>query len=119
MAIQSSRPRQCRSRSPTPPGRRPRDLQRDGKTNAMIRIFSILVGLFFTAALAWSFGNGAYVAATEPAHETVEHAFHKHPKDVHFASDGALGRFDRQQLQRGFAVYKEVCANCHSLRLVT
>lgn len=84
----------------------------------MIRIFSILVGLFFAAALAWSFVTGAYTAATEPAAETVEHAFHKHPKDVHFASDGALGRFDRQQLQRGFQVYKEVCANCHSLRLI-
>jgi ubiquinol-cytochrome c reductase cytochrome c1 subunit len=84
----------------------------------MIRIFSILVGLFFTVALAWSFVNGAYTAATEPAAETVEHAFHKHPKEVHFASDGALGHFDRQQLQRGFQVYKEVCANCHSMRLV-
>jgi ubiquinol-cytochrome c reductase cytochrome c1 subunit len=84
----------------------------------MIRILSILVGLFFTAALAWSFGNGAYVAATEPTHETVEHAFHKHPKDVHFASDGAFGKFDRQQLQRGFLVYKDVCASCHSLRHV-
>jgi len=81
----------------------------------MIRIFSILVGLFFTVALAWSFANGAYTAATEPSPETVEHAFHKHPKDVHFASDGAFGKFDKQQLQRGFQVYKEVCANCHSL----
>lgn len=84
----------------------------------MIRIFSILVGLFFTAALAWSFGNGAYTAATEHAPETAEHAFHLHPKEVHFASDGAFGKFDKQQLQRGFQVYKEVCATCHGLRLV-
>jgi ubiquinol-cytochrome c reductase cytochrome c1 subunit len=84
----------------------------------MIRIFSILVGLFFTVALAWSFGNGAYTAITEPAAETVEHAFHKHPKELHLASDGALGKFDKQQLQRGFQVYKEVCSACHSLRLV-
>lgn len=84
----------------------------------MIRIFSILVGLFFTVALAWSFGNGAYTAATEHAPETAEHAFHKHPKEVHFASDGAFGKFDKQQLQRGFQVYKEVCANCHGLRLI-
>ncbi|MDB5725620.1 MAG: cytochrome c1 [Novosphingobium sp.] len=84
----------------------------------MIRIFSILVGLFFTVALAWSFANGAYTAATEPTHETVEHAFHKTPKEVEFASDGALGKFDKQQLQRGFQVYKEVCSTCHSLHLV-
>jgi ubiquinol-cytochrome c reductase cytochrome c1 subunit len=48
----------------------------------------------------------------------VEHEFHKEPKEVSYASDGPLGKFDRQQLQRGFQVYKEVCSACHSLRLV-
>ncbi len=84
----------------------------------MIRILSIAVGLFFTVALAWSFGNGAYNAITEPAAPTAEHEFHKHPKEVHFASDGVFGKFDKQQLQRGFQVYKEVCSACHSLRHV-
>jgi len=85
----------------------------------MARILSILVGLFFTVALLWSFVNGAFLVATEGlGEETAEHAFHKHPKDLHLASDGAFGKFDRQQLQRGFQVYKEVCAACHSLRLV-
>ncbi|WP_150523898.1 cytochrome c1 [Roseibium sediminis] len=31
---------------------------------------------------------------------------------------GPFGTFDRAQLQRGFKVYKEVCASCHGLRLV-
>jgi len=31
---------------------------------------------------------------------------------------GPFGRFDRGQLQRGFKVYKEVCASCHGLNLV-
>jgi ubiquinol-cytochrome c reductase cytochrome c1 subunit len=31
---------------------------------------------------------------------------------------GPLGHFDAAQLQRGYKVYKEVCAACHSLRLV-
>lgn len=84
----------------------------------MIRIFSILVGLFFTVALAWSFGNGAYTAITEPAAETAEHAFHRHPEELDLASNGLFGKFDKQQLQRGFQVYKEVCSACHSLRLV-
>ena len=84
----------------------------------MVRIFSILVGLFFGTALLWSFGNGAYTAITEPAPATAESVFHKHPKELHLASDGAFGRFDRQQLQRGFQVYKEVCSACHSLRHV-
>jgi ubiquinol-cytochrome c reductase cytochrome c1 subunit len=84
----------------------------------MIRIISILVGLFFTTALLWSFGNGAAAFIAEPPAKTVESLFHKHPKKVHFASDGAFGKFDHQQLQRGFQVYKEVCAACHSLRHV-
>jgi ubiquinol-cytochrome c reductase cytochrome c1 subunit len=84
----------------------------------MIRILSILVGLFFTAALAWSFLWGAITTAQEGLPHTVEAEFHKHPKDLHLASDGAFGKFDMQQLQRGFQVYKEVCAACHSLRLV-
>ena len=31
---------------------------------------------------------------------------------------GMTGHFDKAQLQRGYKVYKEVCSNCHSLRLV-
>ncbi len=84
----------------------------------MIRIISILVGLFFSAALLWSFGNGAVSYISEPPAATAESLFHKHPKEVEFESDGAFGKFDNQQLQRGFKVYKEVCAACHSLSLV-
>lgn len=81
----------------------------------MARILSILVGLFFTVALAWSFGKGAYTQITEPAAPTAESRFHLEAKEIHFASDGPLGKFDKQQLQRGFQVYKEVCSACHSL----
>lgn len=81
----------------------------------MARILSILVGLFFTVALAWSFGVGFYTWATEPAAKTAEHEFHLHPKELHLASDGIFGKFDKQQLQRGFQIYKEVCSACHSL----
>jgi len=31
---------------------------------------------------------------------------------------GVFGKFDKQQLQRGFQVYKEVCAACHSLQYI-
>ena len=31
---------------------------------------------------------------------------------------GPFGRFDNTQLQRGFKVFREVCANCHSMNLV-
>ena len=48
----------------------------------------------------------------------MEHKFHKPAEKVAFASDGPFGKFDKQQLQRGLQVYKEVCAACHSLRLI-
>ena len=32
---------------------------------------------------------------------------------------GLFGTFDRAQLQRGFQVYREVCASCHSIRYIS
>ncbi len=32
--------------------------------------------------------------------------------------NGAFGTFDRGELQRGFQVYKEVCASCHAAKFV-
>ena len=48
----------------------------------------------------------------------ADNPLHKHPKDVSWQHQGIFGTFDRAQLQRGFQVYKEVCAACHGLRLV-
>lgn len=84
----------------------------------MVRLFGPLVGLFFAVALFWSFGIGAYNAATEPTKPTAEALFHMHPKEVAFSFDSAFGTFDKGQLQRGFKVYQEVCSNCHSLKQV-
>jgi len=84
----------------------------------MIRIFSILAGLFFTAALLVSFGKGAYSYVSEPPAASAESLFHKHPKELALSSDGPMGKFDMQQVQRGFQVYTEVCSNCHMLHQV-
>ena len=40
-------------------------------------------------------------------------------KDIGFSFEGAFGKFDRGQLQRGYKVYKEVCAACHSMHYVS
>jgi cytochrome c1 len=75
-----------------------------GKT--MNKITKILTG----TALAMALATGGALAAggeTKPA------------KDIDFSFEGMFGKFDRGQLQRGFLVYKEVCAACHSLRLVS
>lgn len=84
----------------------------------MIRILSIFGGLFFALALLWSFGKGVFSFVTDPPAPSVEAVFHKQPKPLHLASDGPFGKFDNQQLQRGFAVYEQVCSNCHSLQHV-
>ncbi len=84
----------------------------------MLRLFGPLiapiVGLGFIAALVLAILTTSWEA--EPP--TAAHHFHLAPKPLHLASDGPLGKFDRQQLQRGFQVYKEVCSACHSARLV-
>lgn len=38
--------------------------------------------------------------------------------DRKWSWEGPVGSFDKAQLQRGLQVYTEVCAGCHSLRLV-
>jgi ubiquinol-cytochrome c reductase cytochrome c1 subunit len=43
----------------------------------------------------------------------------KHPQDQEWSFNGVFGKFDRQQLQRGYQVYKEVCSACHGMRLVS
>ena len=40
------------------------------------------------------------------------------PKSRHWSFDGIFGHYERDSLQRGLQVYKEVCAACHGLRLV-
>ena len=84
----------------------------------MVRFFGFLVGLGFAGVLLISLFSTVSNYVSNPPAPTAEEEFHKHPKDVHFASDGPFGRFDKAQLQRGFQVYKEVCSACHSLNRV-
>ncbi len=41
------------------------------------------------------------------------------PPRQNWSFSGPFGMFDRAQLQRGLKVYKEVCASCHGLSLVS
>lgn len=84
----------------------------------MVRLISYLIGLGFVGVLAIALFFTAWDAIENPPVETAEHEFHLHPKDAELPSNGFTGRFDRAQLQRGFQVYKEVCAACHSLKYV-
>lgn len=41
-----------------------------------------------------------------------------HPKAEEFEFEGPFGTYDRGALQRGYQVYKEVCAACHAANLL-
>ena len=84
----------------------------------LLRFILGLIGVGFAFILSISLISDLSTYFGSPPEETVEHEFHKHPKHLALASDGPFGKFDRQQLQRGFQVYKEVCAACHGLSLV-
>jgi ubiquinol-cytochrome c reductase cytochrome c1 subunit len=55
----------------------------------------------------------AFVASSALAAST-----HEEPKDVHWSFEGPFGKYDQEQLQRGYKVYREVCSSCHSMNLI-
>ncbi len=87
----------------------------------MVRIGGFLVGVGFVFALLLGIWDTVSNWIKEPPKATVEEEFHKHAHapEGGFSFTGALGTYDKRQLQRGLQVYKEVCAACHSLRLVS
>jgi ubiquinol-cytochrome c reductase cytochrome c1 subunit len=66
-------------------------------------------GIAMAAALGLMLSAGAALAAGGA----------KAPKEVEFSFEGPLGKFDQAQLQRGYKVYREVCAACHAMHLMS
>jgi len=77
------------------------------------------IGAVFAGVLLISMISGVAEYVSNPPAPLASEEFHLKPKPLHLASDGVFGRFDKQQLQRGFQVYSEVCSACHSLSLVS
>lgn len=71
----------------------------------------------FAAALAVGFSASAAMAQSG-SNETqgTEEAT---PPRLGWSFAGPFGSFDPAQLQRGFKVYREVCSNCHSLKMLS
>jgi len=72
----------------------------------MIKSKSILGALALTVLFAVA------PAAAQEGHSTPE------IKKESWSFAGLFGTFDKEQLQRGFQVFREVCAGCHSARLM-
>ncbi|WP_099558928.1 cytochrome c1 [Hartmannibacter diazotrophicus] len=75
---------------------------------------------FIRLALASVMGlglAGGALAAEEGEGGTAHYPL-KHPEYQDWSFAGVFGKYDQAQLQRGFKVYREVCAACHSLERV-
>ena len=59
----------------------------------------------------------AIILALAPASAQEGHASAEIKKEA-WSFGGIFGTYDRNQLQRGFQVFREVCSNCHSARLL-
>lgn len=73
----------------------------------MHTVFKNVRLLAVTSAIMVGLAGGAFAAGNAPHIERQEWSF-----------AGPFGTFDKGQLQRGFKVYREVCAACHGLRQV-
>jgi ubiquinol-cytochrome c reductase cytochrome c1 subunit len=79
---------------------------------------------FLIGAAAAAFGLTANLAlaigAEEAGHNAAEptHFPIKKPVEMDWSFAGPFGTYDKGQLQRGLKVYKEVCAACHSMKMV-
>ena len=72
----------------------------------MTRTLSIIGASLALASLAVT---GAFAAGGKA----------KHNKEIDWHFNGVTGKYDPDALQRGFQVYRQVCASCHSLDLVS
>lgn len=57
-------------------------------------------------------------ATDAKATEAANGAEAETPPSLSWSFGGIFGHYDTAQLQRGYQVYKEVCSNCHSMKLV-
>ena len=69
-------------------------------------------------------GTATLANAQEAGHEAkvehgkAEHHDKSHVKAQSWSFGGLTGSFDKKQLRRGFQIYNEVCAACHSMKLM-
>ncbi|HVY84092.1 MAG TPA: cytochrome c1 [Caulobacterales bacterium] len=61
----------------------------------------------------WIIALGAVCALGATAAFAASEA--EKPPEQHFSFEGPFGRYDMGAVQRGFAVYRQVCSNCHSM----
>jgi ubiquinol-cytochrome c reductase cytochrome c1 subunit len=71
---------------------------------ALAVVATVLAPLSFTIDAAIGEEAGGHESATPPRQS--------------WSFAGPFGKYDQAQLQRGFQVFREVCSNCHSLKMI-
>ncbi len=73
------------------------------------------------ALLALLVGGATFLGSTPSALAQEKQEIHETPIPPRntWSFAGPFGKFDQQQLQRGFKVYKEVCSTCHGLKFLS
>jgi ubiquinol-cytochrome c reductase cytochrome b/c1 subunit len=66
------------------------------------------------AVIALIVAGGMLVGSAQTARAEEQEA----PPSLKWSFAGPFGKYDRGSLQRGLKIYKEVCANCHSLNYI-
>ena len=62
---------------------------------------------------------GSLIGLTALRLASAEEGHSPQPPKLKWSFAGPFGNYDQAQLQRGFKVYREVCANCHGLSLLS
>ena len=71
---------------------------------------SLLNTFFFGALLIFSLFVSTLLKSAETSNDLLK---------VKWSFAGLTGKFDRASLQRGYQVYQEVCASCHSMQYLS
>jgi ubiquinol-cytochrome c reductase cytochrome c1 subunit len=66
-----------------------------------------------------AFAIAAALGLAAAAHGSMAATTERTPQDVHWSFEGPFGRFDQEQLQRGYKVYHDVCSSCHAMHLMS
>jgi len=71
----------------------------------MKSVKNIAIALASIVGIAFGFTSAVSAAGAD-----------KHPMKMEWSFEGPFGTFDQAAAQRGWQVYKQVCASCHSLK---
>ena len=82
----------------------------------MTKSYEMIKSRFSTLAAALVMTGGLFVNGAFAAGDSATAALPPEPQSWSFA--GPFGSYDRAALQRGYQVYREVCAACHGMKYV-